>query len=180
VQALVATGWSQARLAAELGLTRANFGSMLLCEQVTAGTARAVSDLYDRLWNQAPPEHDQRTRIAAARARNYARARGWAPPLAWDDDQIDLPGAQPAEGWQRPARTTHRSAELAEDAQELFRREGCTREQAAVRLGVSPAALQVALRRAQPAREQERPAQRAIFAQAAAAAEQPGYEAEAG
>jgi transcriptional regulator with XRE-family HTH domain len=157
-RALVATGWSQARLARELGLTAANFCGMLRRDQVTAATARAVSDLYDRLWNQPPPEHDQRTRIAASRARNHAEREGWAPPLAWDDDQIDHPDGQAAESWRRPARTTHRSAGLAEDARELIGGQGYSRENAAARLGVSVWALGRAL----------------------SVTRQPGYEAEAG
>jgi len=178
LQALVATGWSQARLASELGLTRANFGTMMRCDQVTAGTARAARELYDRLWKQPPPEHDQRTKIAAARARNYAVARGWVPPLAWDDDVIDDPDGRPADDWKRPARPKRHSAELAEDAEELFRREGYTREHAAARLGVSLTALEAALSRTRHAREREHGAQRARFAAAAAA--DPGCEAEAG
>jgi transcriptional regulator with XRE-family HTH domain len=144
-QALVACGWSQARLARELGLTAANFCGMLRRDQVTAATARAVSDLYDRLWNRPPPEHDQHTRGAAARARNHAGRQGWAPPLAWDDDQIDDPHGRPAEGWRRPARITRRSAALAEDARELMRAQAYSRQHAAGRLGVSPAALERAL-----------------------------------
>jgi len=177
LQALVATGWSQARLAGELGLTGANFGAMMRCDQVTAGTARAVSELYDRLWNQSPPGHDQRTRIAASRARNYAAARGWVPPLAWDDDVIDDPDGRPADGWKRRARSKRRSAELAEDAGELIRQEGYTREHAAARLGVSLGALEAALSRTRHARESEHEVQRARFAAAAA---DPGLEAEAG
>ena len=144
-QALVATGWSQARLAGELGLTAANFCGMLRRDQVTAATALAVSDLYDQLWNQPPPEHDQRTRIAASRARRHAEREGWAPPLAWDDDQIDLPDGRTAEDWRRPARTTRISADLAEDAAELMGGQGYTREHAASRLGVSVWALDRAL-----------------------------------
>jgi len=177
LQALVATGWSQARLAGELRLTGANFGAMMRCDQVTAGTARAVSELYDQLWDQPPPEHDQRTRIAASRARNHAADRGWVPPLAWDDDIIDDPDGRPADGWKRPARTTRRRAELAEDAGELIRRAGYTREHAAARLGVSLDALEAALSRTPHAREREHEAQRARFAAAAA---DPGLEAEAG
>jgi len=176
LQALVATGWSQARLARLLGMTEANFGAVMRRDQVTAGTARAVSQLYNRLWNQPPPEHDQRARIAASRARRYAADRGWAPPLAWDDDLIDDPSAAPAEGWQGPAR--RRSADLAEEAEELFRRESYTREHAAARLGVSLSGLDMALRRAQRAREQEHTAQRARFGGAAAG--EAGYQAEAG
>lgn len=109
LQALVATGWSQARLAGHLGLTPSNFGAMMRSGQVTAGTAQAVRDMYDRLWNQPPPGHSQRARAAASRARKHAAERGWAPPLAWDDDQIDLPGAQPANGWERPGAREARS-----------------------------------------------------------------------
>ena len=177
LQALVATGWSQARLAGELGLTGANLGAVMRCDQVTAGTARTVSELYDRLWDRPPPEHDQRTRIAASRARNHAAARGWVPPLAWDDDVIDDPDGLPADGWKRPAGTTRRRAELAEDAGELIRREGYTREQAAARLGVSLGALENALSRTPHARQRQHEAQRARFAAAAA---DPGCEAEAG
>lgn len=180
LQALVATGWSQARLARELGLTGANFGAMLRCDQVTAGTARAVSELYDQLWDQPPPEHDQRARIAASRARRYAAERGWAPPLAWDDDLIDDPGAGPAEGWKRPAK--RRSADLADEAQELFRRDGYTREHAAARLGVAPSTLDMALRRAHSASQREHDAHRARLSGAAAAdpARPARFEAEAG
>jgi hypothetical protein len=180
LQALVAAGWSQARLARELGMTGANFGAMMRRDQITAGTARAVSDLYDRLWNQPPPEHDQRARIAASRARRHAAQRGWAPPLAWDDDLIDDPAAAPAKGWKRPAR--RRSADLAEEAQELFRREGYTCEHAAARLGVSLSGLEIALRRARMARKRERAAQRARFAGASAEADGTlaDYQAEAG
>lgn len=177
LHALVATGWSQARLARELGMTGANFGAMMRRDQVTAGTAREVGDLYDRLWNQPPPEHDQRTRIAASRARRHAADRGWAPPLAWDDDLIDDPSATPAQGWQRPARRP--SADLAEEAEELSRREGYTREHAAARLGVSVSALDMALRRSRQARQQDQAARRARFAEDAASAEA-SYQAEAG
>ena len=183
VQALVATGWSQARLAERLGLSRSNFGAMMRCEQVTAATARAVSDLYDRLWNQPPPEHDQRTRIAASRSRHHAEREGWPPPLAWDDDQIDDPAARPAEGWKRPVRKTHVSAELAEDAEELICGQGYTREHAAARLGVGLSTLEQAISRASRAEcraaEAVHEAQRARFAEAARAPEA-GYEAEAG
>lgn len=102
LQALVAIGWSQAKLAARLGMTPANLGAMMRRAQVTASTARAAAAVYGELWNQQPPQSSQREKIAAARARNHARARGWAPPLAWDDDQLDLPGGKPATGWRRP------------------------------------------------------------------------------
>lgn len=100
LRALVARGWSMSRLARELGGSWATSPGNLCVvvtgdEAVGAGTAVAVRDLYERLWNAAPPEHDQRTRIAASRARNYAALRGWLPPLALDDERIDDPDYLP-------------------------------------------------------------------------------------
>lgn len=175
LQALVAVGHSQVHLAERLGVTRPNFGAMMHRGQVTVQTREAVRELYDQLWNQPPPEHDQHTRQAATRARNLARARGWAPPLAWDDDLIDRPEASPAEGWQRGTRKTHRAAELAEDATELLA-QGSTREQAAERLGVKLTALEQALLRTRQRESDhvaEHETQRALFAAAAS------FEAEA-
>lgn len=111
----------------------------------------------------------QREKIAAARARNYAWANGWAPPLAWDDDVIDLPDGKPAEGWHRSSQTTRPAAELAEDAAELAG-QGYTLKHAAGRLGVSRYALDKALSRAHEAAGQEHDAQRARFAATSPAA----------
>ncbi len=144
IQALVTAGWSQQKLAGRIGMTRANFGTMMLRGEVTAATARAVAAVYGELWDQPPPEAGHRDKIAASRARNYARARGWAPAAAWDDERIDDPAAAPAEGWQRPARRS--AADLAAEAAELTAF-GLTRIQAAERLGVSKAALEKALSR---------------------------------
>jgi hypothetical protein len=107
MQALVAIGWSQAKLAGRLGMTPANFAAMMRRARVTASTARAAAVVYDQLWNQPPPETGQRQKIAATRARNHAQARGWAPPLAWDDDQIDRPDGTSAEGRRRPGPGHH-------------------------------------------------------------------------
>lgn len=144
VQALVACGWSQARIAAQLGIGPANLGDLLYRRcAVTAATARAVAALYAELWNQAPPEDGHRERIAANRARRYAAERGWAPPAAWDN--IDDPAAVPAEGWQRKPGMLAR-AELAAEGRDLERL-GLTRAEAAARLGVSPVSLGHALSR---------------------------------
>lgn len=91
LRALVAIGWTQDDLAARLGIRKADVsrytsGSR---EGITAETAARVTGLYDELWDQPGP-----SRLAAARARN----RGWAVPLAWDDDTIDDPDAAPNTG----------------------------------------------------------------------------------
>ena len=43
------------------------------------------------------PGTSGRPRSEATRA--HAVTRGWAPPLAWDDDQIDMADGQPARNW---------------------------------------------------------------------------------
>jgi transcriptional regulator with XRE-family HTH domain len=186
VQALVASGWSQAQLAGQLMTSPGHVGALLRQDRVTARMAAAVRGLYDRLWSQPPPQDDHPARIAASRARNYAAARGWAPPMAWDDEELDKPDGRAAEGWRRRTRTRRPSAELAEDAAELFRQD-YTREQAAGRLGVTKGALERALGRAQNREaasrltaQAEHEAQRARFAEASAAAEAPARQAEAG
>jgi hypothetical protein len=95
LRALVTIGWSQAKLAARLSMEPGNFGKTIRSLRVQAVTARAVRALYDELWTVAPPEDDHRERISVSRAKNYARAHGWLPPMAWDDDQIDDPDAEP-------------------------------------------------------------------------------------
>lgn len=92
VRALVAIGWSQARIASHLGIGRQNFhlGTGRRA-QVTKVTADAVAALYDELSMRLPPETNQRERIAASRSRRYAKARGWLPPLALDDERLDDP-----------------------------------------------------------------------------------------
>lgn len=91
LRALVAMGWPQARLAAELGITQTTM-SMLIGERrrVHAVTAAAARELYDRLWQTEPPRSS-----ASTYARRRAAALGWATPLAWDEDAIDNPDAMP-------------------------------------------------------------------------------------
>lgn len=96
VQALVALGWSQAKLGQRLGIDPTNMGPLAHgARETTVATAKAVRDLYDELSMQLPPAESHRDKIAASRARNYARAHGWLPPLAWDDELIDDPAHTP-------------------------------------------------------------------------------------
>lgn len=98
VQALVALGWSQRRICTALGF---RFPTQLTdlvkgrLTQITVGHDRRVRKAYDRLSMQLPPASNQRERISVSRARNLAKARGWLPPLAWDDEALDDPSAVP-------------------------------------------------------------------------------------
>jgi hypothetical protein len=90
LQALVAVGWSQSALARRLGMEPTNFFGLLGRTQVRADTARAARALYEELWNRTPRVETRHQRASITRARKLAAARGWLPPVAWDDDLIDL------------------------------------------------------------------------------------------
>lgn len=148
IQALVACGWSMSKIAARLGIQRANFTSIAHgIGRVTVATDRAVRALYDELWDRTPPQDDHRDRIAASRALNYARKAGWAPPLAWDDDAMDNPAATP--NLDEPDRQG-RPDEIAEDVAFLLADDPlATAHALAERLGFRDrSGVQNALRRA--------------------------------
>jgi transcriptional regulator with XRE-family HTH domain len=147
LQALMACGWSGANLAGRLGMSAANFRSLLRQSRVTAARDREVAALYDQLWDVPPPEGTHREKIAASRACSLARSHGWPVPAAWDDETIGDPAASPAEGWQRPDRITRRTADLVAEASEMAAW-GWSRTDAADRLGVTRAALDKAFERA--------------------------------
>jgi len=105
LQALVACGYSKSRLAERLGMLPGNFAQVMTRGQVQAGTERAVRALYDGLWDVPPGESGHRERISVSRAGRYARERGWAVPMAWDDEALDDPAARPAADWRRREHT---------------------------------------------------------------------------
>jgi len=96
IQALVALGWSLSKIAARLGILRSNFTDLAQGRtHITVAHDKAVRALYAEWSMQLPPQTEWRDKIAANRARNYARTLRWLPPLAWDDDTIDDPAATP-------------------------------------------------------------------------------------
>ena len=128
IQALAAIGWTLAELATRLGILRSNLRlHKPTLRYVTERTRRQVQELYDELWNQPPqgPSGD--------RMRAWARALGWVPPMAWDDDRIDDPRAQAAGG--RSPKDEKAVVDLDEVAHLLAL--GESRAAVASRLGVS-------------------------------------------
>lgn len=99
LRALVALGWSQSKLANRLGLSPTNLGPIIGTSAhdgprvLSRSTVDKIEAIFDELSMTLPPESNHRDRIAAARARNYARERGWLPPLALDDLDVELPVA---------------------------------------------------------------------------------------
>lgn len=140
LQALVAIGHTQTSLAQRIDWTVANLNQITLGrrDQVTVATAQLIAALYDEL---------SMTPGTSARARTTAAKHGWVTPLAWDDDSIDDADAQPIGAQQPRQRTRREMAALVEDFIEL-RAAGSTFAGAAMRLGVTEAALEQALHRA--------------------------------
>jgi len=89
LQALVAIGWSQSKLAGRLGVDPGNFHGLMNSEQVTVRRHLQVADLFEELWNRRPPAEGHRDKIAYSRSLSYAKKRRWLPPLAWDDVDTD-------------------------------------------------------------------------------------------
>ncbi len=129
LQALVAIGWSLSRLAKKLGMERGNFGTFMNADQCTVRRALAVRDLYDQIWNQPQTGTEWHSKTSATKARNYAAVRGWLPPLAWDDDTIDNPDAEPDLGHKPKLRDT-----IADDV-EFMHKTGASLDEISQRLG---------------------------------------------
>lgn len=143
IQALMAMGWRHQDLTPLLGFNSGNVVHQA-GNWITRRKHEATKGVYDRLWNQRGPA----TRISLARV---AKA-GYAPPLAWDDDSIDDPNAEPdlgakvyAQG-RPPAGAIRRSEAIVEDVEFLLN-DGHTWSTIPDRLGTTPAALDRQLHR---------------------------------
>ena len=90
IQGMAAIGWPLSDQGRRCGRDPRNYTYLLNAEQVTVKTARMVRELYDALSAVAPPPGR-----LTNRTRAWAARKGYAPPLAWDDDTIDDPAAQP-------------------------------------------------------------------------------------
>lgn len=84
IEALAAIGWSQHEVARRLGKSESWGERVKRSRRVHRSTAEAVRRIYDELSMTPGPSEW---------SRSWARAQGWIPPLGWDDDTIDDPGA---------------------------------------------------------------------------------------
>jgi hypothetical protein len=145
LMALMNRSWAPQAIERATGIPAAGITAALSDrETISQALAGQVAAAYDLLWDKPPPQASQHDRNLAAAAAAYARRRGWPPPLAYDDDLIDLPAGDAAPGWQRNGRTGHRSADLVEDIA-FVREHGGYRHASlttvAMRLGVTRDAL---------------------------------------
>jgi hypothetical protein len=152
LRALAARSWSPQAIEKETRIPAPLISSALYSrDDITQHFAQTVADAYDRLWNRDPPNPTPEDREACQATALRAARSGWAPPLAWDDDQIDLPGARPERGWKCGNRITRRAVDLVEDA-EFVREHGGYQDasvsQVAMRLGIKRDRLEQAYFRA--------------------------------
>jgi DNA-binding CsgD family transcriptional regulator len=150
LQALVAIGWSQSKLARRLGMGGRNFGHLIhnlgMTGAVTVAHAKAVTALYDQLWDQAPPRTEWRDHIAYSRSLSYSAKAGWVVPMAWSDDDIDNPNATPDLGEQE--QVAHRPQKFSiEDVDFILDNDPLTIDQLADRLHVSRNTIEIRLAR---------------------------------
>ncbi len=107
LRALHVMGHGSARIARALGVRE------MTIRQIVRGDARTVSPrlrdqvagLYDAWWDKRAPARTPFDRAAATAARNRAIAGNWCAAAALDDDQLDIPGYRPRQGW-KPATGT--------------------------------------------------------------------------
>lgn len=104
IHALQACGWSRGLLAGRLGVEHNTLNHIIATGRATGRMIRAITALYEDLWDQAPPESTPHERAAITRTLRAAKANGWVVPMLWDEDTIDDPAARPAE--EVAARTT--------------------------------------------------------------------------
>lgn len=89
MQALVAIGWSQTRLAGLLGRSPQNMRPLMVGEFCQRDTADRVVALYRELWASPPLFASEHERAGSQRAKAHAARQGWAVPMAWDDIDTD-------------------------------------------------------------------------------------------
>jgi transcriptional regulator with XRE-family HTH domain len=158
VRALHALGWTAPELGQRLGLSAGRVRQLLdgNAEKVKPETVDRINRLYAELSMSAPPDKRNRRRGEVnvhERTRRLCRRKGWVPPLAWNDDEIDDPTATPDVG-DTPDRvnggTGRRSTDVAEDVAFLLEHDPTlTSAQLADRLGYQgKSAIQHALDRA--------------------------------
>lgn len=90
IQALAVLGWPVTWQARQVGVHEIEYGEISRGRhrRVAASTAAKTRALYDQYWDVTPPVSQP-----SSLARNRAAGKGWLPPLAWDEDLLDLPDA---------------------------------------------------------------------------------------
>ena len=141
LQALAINGWPTRNLAKQLGHKDPATIQHIANGKTPTIRLRTKDDirrLFDELWDQPGP---------SKRTADIAKARGWLPALAWDDDLIDRPDHEP-EDVRRAKVNGGGSGITLEDIEEAREQGYVTAQQIGWRLGVSRWSVQQILSRA--------------------------------
>src|SRR6266576_308158 len=113
LRALHVMGHSSARIARAVGASDKTIRKLLRgdARTVSSRLRDAIADLYDAWWDKRPPERTRAERAAARAARRRAIAGNWCAGAALDDDQLDVPGYRPSQGW-KPATGTGNAPDI--------------------------------------------------------------------
>jgi transcriptional regulator with XRE-family HTH domain len=119
LRALHVMGHSSARIARAVGASDKTIRKLLRgdAKTISPRLRDAIADLYDAWWDKHPPEHIRAERAAARAARRRAIAGNWCAGAALDDDQLDIPGYRPDQGW-KPATGTGPATDIHPPAKE--------------------------------------------------------------
>lgn len=141
LQALAVMGWPTRQIAARLGNLDPQTYRYIAngrTRTIRRRTEQAIAELYDELWATPGPSR---------KSASIAKSKGWVPPLAWDDDSIADPSARPHGADWKP--TNQRGLrEVLEDFEDTRHYHGGELRLAAMRMGMTPQALERALFRA--------------------------------
>jgi hypothetical protein len=118
LRALHVMGHDCTRTARAAGVTPQVLRAILRGQTATVTTRNrdAVAAVYDAWWDKQAPARTPAQKAAATRARRRAIRGNWCPAAALDDDDLDTPGYQPAQGW-KPARGTGTATDLPAQSQ---------------------------------------------------------------
>ena len=140
LQALAINGWPTRNLAKQLGHKDPATIQHIANGKTPTIRLRTKDDirrLFDELWDQPGP---------SKRTADIAKARGWLPALAWDDELIDSPEHQP-EDVRRRGVSGGGSGITLEDIEEAREQGYGTAEQIGWRLGATRDAVQAIISR---------------------------------
>ena len=98
LRALHVMGHGSARIARAVGAHPKTIRTLVRGDATTISPQLrdAIIAVYDAWWDKRAPARTRSERGAATAARKRAIAGNWCAAAALDDDQLDIPGYQPA------------------------------------------------------------------------------------
>ncbi|MFD4143021.1 helix-turn-helix domain-containing protein [Streptomyces sp. NPDC058572] len=135
LQALCALGWTLASISQIGGTTPRSLCDLLRTQRSTPAQRSSVLTAWHELSHRPGP---------STTARRRAAAKGWAPPLAWDEHAIDRPDHTPS-GTRTTGHNLQWTPELLHHELEFLTDLGIGRAQALQRLGLSTTRAQALL-----------------------------------